>query len=203
MLKKLAQSFTATHVTVIAVAAILAPSAVYAVTASNVAITDLVSGKSAAVDTARRLSTYDSVQGARDNPLNLVNISIIADNLTCVRTLYTIPTGKSLIIKSAQWAYFNNTAGSEAYLNINNPSSTQIINFESDAAVNSLSYNFDAGVVVHAGALTAHCFSTKNSFSSFIHVQGYLVPAAAAPMAGSPEAAAQLVSGGGVVRSHL
>src|SRR5437870_4876164 len=116
MLRRLSETFTATHLVLIIAIAVLAPSAVYAtVSYSNVAITDATAGNTAAVDGGRKLSTYDPVAGYTRNPQFTVNISDLSSSSTGVHTIYTVPAGKALLIRSATWSYFNNTEGSNNF----------------------------------------------------------------------------------------
>jgi hypothetical protein len=199
MFRKLAESFTATHVTAIFIAAILVPSAAYAVTYSNVAITDATSGTTAMVDGSRRLHTYDSLAALTNNPKNLVNIVYHGGNSGST-VIYTVPAGKTLIIKEFTWDFYYNAPGTDIFVYLYDSADKNIMGFDSDRAHAVEHATFDAGLVAHAGTLTADWGTTTGGTYHNLYIQGYLVPAATAPMAGTPEAMAQLVSKGSTVK---
>ncbi len=88
--RKLFGLFSGAQLTCMVCAAIVTPGAVYAVTFTSVVITDPGTGKQAAVDSGRRLYTYDPVAGLANNPVNLVQISGETNSLN-LSTIYTVP----------------------------------------------------------------------------------------------------------------
>ena len=71
MFRKILESFNATHITAIIIAAMITPGAVYAVTESNVVITDAKSGATASVGVSHNLNVYDPIAGYANNPANM------------------------------------------------------------------------------------------------------------------------------------
>jgi hypothetical protein len=191
--RKLFGLFSGTHLTVLTCAAVLASSAAYGVSVTSVAITDPSTGKQSLVDNGRRLSTYDQIAGYTNNPAFAVNISDFSYSSLGLHTIYTIPAGKVLVIKSALWSYYGNTEGSNNYTDIYNSSSRILIDLEGSHTADTIPTTFDAGVIAHAGALSLY-YGGPGYANTFI--QGYLIPAGVAPVLGTAEAAEQFVTTG-------
>src|SRR5919197_1009687 len=106
MSRKSIGPFSGLHLTIIVVAIILVagiPSTVWAVDSfSNVAIEDPVTGVKASVDAQHRLQTPASLRpgnATETTPANVVRfLGFVTDSCT---TLYTVPTGKALVLKAA------------------------------------------------------------------------------------------------------
>lgn len=198
MVKELASKLSGAQITLLGLAAILAvPGAlVAAVTYTPVAIVDTTSGKQARVDSGQKLWTFDYYAALRNNPANFVHIgaSVISNgNLTI---LYTVPTGKALILTSANTVYYNGTSGGDNYLYCYNKGS-YLFGFENPAVVGQHSVGFGSGPFLHAGATIA-CFgaTATGSIAARVSIQGYLVPDNAVPATGSAEMAQQSVQVG-------
>ena len=110
--RKLFGLFSGTNLTVLCCAAVLASSAAYAVSVTSVAITDPSTGNQALVDNSRHLRTYDQISGYTKNPAFVVNITAFSQPSNGYHLIYTVPTGKVLIIKSIIWSYYFSQEGS-------------------------------------------------------------------------------------------
>jgi hypothetical protein len=192
--RKLFGLFSGAQITLLLCAAILTPGAVYATAAlTAVAITEPGSGKQSYIDGSRRLYTYDPIAGYANNPANIVNI---AYSSTSCGNMYTVPTGKALIIKSATINYYLGTSGTDNYVYLETPIQ-QIVGFDSAGAVDERNFSLGSGVIVHSNIVIS---CVKSNSYSIISIQGYLVPSGAVPALGTQEAAEQLVTVGQPLR---
>ena len=194
MLRRLSETFTATHLVAMFGIAVLAPTTLYAVAVSNVTITDANTGATAYVDAGRKLWTNDVVNDYTRNPVNAVNISDLSLNNTGFHTIYTIPSGKALLIKSVSSVYFGNTEGNALYSYLYDPSTSIIYNFEGAHVADSISAVLDPGIVVHTGTLSLLAGGGSNTTTLRTYIQGYLIPAAVAPAAALAAASASEAS---------
>lgn len=191
--RKLFGLFSGTHLIFAFAIAVLAPGALYAaVTYTPVSITDPNTGNLAAVDNGRRLYTYNPSEGYTNNPSYLVNIEITGSNNVSSETIYTVPTGNVLLIKSITVSYYANTSGSIFSLLLLNSESIQFWSFNGANVADNLTSNFSAPVAVQAGDIT-YDYSSAAGAPFFMFIQGYLVPAGVVPAAGTAEAAQQFV----------
>ena len=183
MLRKLSETFTATHLVALVGIAVLAPTTVFAVNSvTNIAITDAKSGDTATVGVSHNLNVYDPIAGYANNPLNYVRISSGCSN-GAGELSYAPPSGKALIIKSADYSYFSGTNGGDNYIYLETNSESYISGLESVDAVGSKSANFGNGVYLRNGeSLETFCSS-----AGFFHIAiaGYLVPSTAVPPVGA------------------
>ena len=176
--RKLFGLFSGAQVTLLLCAAILAPGAVYATTAlTSVVITEPASGRQSWIDGSRRLYTYDPVAGYANNPNNIVNITAFPKPRTSV-SIYTVPTGKALIIKSVTITYNQGTAGYDNYCEISVIHT--LIRMDDNNESDVRSFNYESGIVVGSNQ-GLWAYATPDSG---IFVQGYLVPSTAVPAAG-------------------
>ena len=188
MFKKLSETFTATHLVAMFGIAVLAPGAVYAVTESNVVITDAKSGATASVGVSHNLNVYDPIAGYANNPANYVKIT--GDAMIGNNIVYTVPAGKALIVKAVNFTYYNGTSGSDNYLYVQD-GATFIAGFDDPNAVGTHNADLGNGFFV-TDSLSTVASDTPSSDIIF-SIEGYLVPSTAVPQANSEAAAQQSV----------
>ena len=196
MLRRLTETFTATHLVALFAIAVAAPSALYAVTTfTNVAVTDSGTGATAYVDAGRKVWTYDPIANYTRNPAYAVNIVDFANSSGSTHSIYTVPSGKVLLIRSVSWSDFQNTEGSNSYYYLSDAGGAFLYNTEGLHAVNDFSATFDPGLIVRAGALMGQYYGSSAA-SARVYIQGYLIPAAAVPAPATSAAAEQFVTTG-------
>ena len=190
--KKLFGLFSGTHLIAAFAIATLAPTALYAVSFTPVAITDSLSGHQAAVDVGRRLYTYDPIAGYGNNPANIFQLSNSC-NANAVVRLYSVPTGKAVIIKAIQMSYNEGTSGFDNFVEFYDTNSLVVaLTIEDPNVVGSHQANLGNGFIVRAGE-SVSCYSTV---PANVTMQGYFVPASAVPAAGTAEAVQQSLTAG-------
>ena len=171
--------FTGTHITVMACAALLVPGAVFAVATTAVSVTDSLSGHQAAVDSGRRLYTYDPIAGYANNPNNLINVQQFYNCDGSSNPLYSTPPGQTLILKAVVWTLYNGTEGVPAYAEL---SSQGVIKTYLTTVHKSetIPVDFKSGMILRSGILSFNCSDSATSGpSAFISLYGYLIPAGA------------------------
>ena len=175
--RKLFGLFSGAQVALMVCAAIVTPGAVYAVAFTSVVITDPSTGKEAIVDAYRRLYTYDPIAGYANNPANLVVLAgSCAPNST--KNIFTVPTGKALILKSMHMAYTDGTANfhNAAYF-IDNNTGIYLAQFVDLNAAATFQADFGSGFYIHTG----DGFSCQATVTASFTTYGYYVPASAVP----------------------
>jgi hypothetical protein len=186
------------QVTILGALAIITPGAVYAVANTPVVITDPLTGKEGLVDSGRRLYVYDPIAGYANNPFNLVKIAGIP-TVGQYNTIYTVPAGKALILKSANMTYYDGVAGSDNYVYFYGGPATGtsfVTGFDSINLAGAFSDDLGSGYYLHSGDVILVFASSP----SYISLRGYLVPSNVVPAIGSAEAAEQSVKVGGSQR---
>jgi hypothetical protein len=195
--RKLFGLFTGAQLTIMTCAAIVVPGALYAtVTYTPVAIIDPNTGSLAAVDSARRLWTYNPIEAYTNNPGYLVNIEVGFDESGSNTAFYTVPTGKILLIKAITWTFYNNTTGNNNYLYLYDGAGNLLTNFEGLTVAANMTEDFPAPVVAHAGGMYYDYNDGGIGTGGYLYIQGYLVPSSVVPAAGTPESAQQFVKSG-------
>jgi hypothetical protein len=130
MLCKLAETFTATHLVAVIGIVALAPGALYAAGAlTNVVITG-ADRETARVDEAHRLWTYDPIAGYTKNLFYAMNITDTTTSAAGLHSIYTVPAGKVLVIKSVSWSDFGNTEGNNSFYYLYSAALTGLYNTE-------------------------------------------------------------------------
>ncbi|WP_374308219.1 hypothetical protein [Methylocella sp.] len=194
MFRELLDKFSGRQLTAVALAAILVPGALgAAVTFQPVAIVDPGTGKQSHVDGARRLFVVDPVAGYTNDPGNIVNIADFSTNASGFHPIYTVPNGKTLLIRSISWSYYSDTEGNNSYAYLYDVKSNVKFNFEGLHVAESQTASFAPGILVASGALS---FIYSGKGGSRLYIQGDLLPASAAPAPSSQEAAEQLTTSG-------
>ena len=175
---KLFGIFSGAQVTVMVCAALVTPGALYAASYTYVVLTDPITGHGALVDPSRRLSVYDPIAGYSNDPANLVVLAgICAPNAT--KNIFTVPTGKALILKTMHMGYFDGTANFKNYvIFIDNNTGIYMSQFYDLSAVQTFQVDFGSGFYIHAG----DGFSCQSSVTANFTTYGYYVPAAAVPV---------------------
>jgi hypothetical protein len=183
--------FSGRQLTLIAVTLILAiavPGSVFAIdTFSNVAIEDPASGVKASVDGQHRLKTNDSITGTlattQTAPPNLVRI--FANASTGCQTVYTIPAGKALVLKSATGVVGTNGGNIgelDLFAGTTCTAANVVTSFDTDRLADTIGEPLGAGVGIPAGsALSIEAPVGDGTLEAY----GYLVPASAIPSAGA------------------
>lgn len=178
--------FSGRQLTTIAVAAMAmaASGTVWAVDAfTNVAIMDPLTGKKAQVDGARRVHTYDLVQGFDELPPNFVRFRASAlTTFSCVQ-LATPPAGKSLIVKTLALNTFTLSSPGAGYVSFHVGTGCVVANeifgvTPSEYGITDL--NIEPGVVVPSGQ-SLWVVKGTSSISATAYGFGYLVPSSWAP----------------------
>jgi hypothetical protein len=166
------------------------PGTLWAVTAQNVALQDPSSGITAAVDGARRVLVTETA------PSTLVRI-LASANASCFNA-YTVPAGRSLILKSAtHFLHGISTAGTDVESIVYpdaNCSGSLIAAAVSDRVHDTVDESFGAGIPIPSGR-TISSVGFNNAGTLMIY--GYLGPASNVPASISSMAVgARAVAGG-------
>lgn len=204
MMRELLNKFSGRQLTALAIAALFVPGALgAAVVFQPVSIVDPNTGTKSFVDLGRRLYVHDPIAGYTNNPGNIVNVTQGMFSNNAAFPLYTTPTGKAFVIKSAQFSYFGNADRNNIYLYLTNTSGHTMAVVEALETAGTLHYSYDPGIVVASGQqLMARFGSTDGQGGRYalLTLQGYLVPAASLPAALSLEAAGQFIQAGPSVK---
>lgn len=198
MFGKILDKLSGSHITAIAITAMVVPgAAVAAVAYQAVAIVDPNTGSRSYVDSGRRLSVYDPIAGYGNAPWNKVEIKISnSGNLCETNYEYKVPTGRALIITAVsgyetQYSTSVNFSGYHLYDNTGcsgNFLSAHISPVTSSSQRVPLAVELGSGVVVRPGK-TVSVYSVNNYGFTFLH--GYLVPASSIPAAAAAGAAGE------------
>lgn len=178
--RKLFGIFSGAQITAIVIAGIVTPGAVYAVATSAVTITDPATGHQSAVDASRRLYVYDPVAGLQNSPLNDKRVSGYCDSGTANPASYAPPSGYALIVKSADFTFWNGTSGADNYVYLSSTAGW-IAGLDSPNTADFKNSDLGNGYYVRPGeSITFSCVATAG-FDSNFSVEGYLVPSNAVP----------------------
>jgi hypothetical protein len=142
-----------------------------AVTTSYVTVTDKTGARFANVSPA------GDVLASEYNTKTLVWFEADAKSSSCTVSGYTVPTGKALVIKSAQYVVETSGAGG-VELFADNTCNDRIGFARSDQDA-TFPVSYDAGMVIPQGAEVS--METVAAGDGVVFFQGYLVPATAAP----------------------
>jgi hypothetical protein len=153
-----------------AIAALVIPTASAAVTSQLVSITDPTSGVKASVDASHRLRIAEA-------PINNI-VTIGAQVVNQCSAVYTVPAGKTLVIKTISMAPANassNNSEVSVYrsADCSGTSIAQGLVFDSAGGATNDNIDLGPGVVVKAG--TAVSMTTNNTYVD-VHLYGYLLP---------------------------
>jgi len=158
-------------ISLVALAVALGGSAYAAVTTSYVTITDKTGARFANVSPA------GDVLASEYNTKTLVRFEADAKATTCTGSGYTVPTGKALVINSAQFVV--ETSGEGGVDVFADSACTDRIGHALSDQDSTFPVSYDAGVVVPQGAqVSVEAIAAGNGI---VFIQGYLVPATAAP----------------------
>lgn len=198
------RGFTATHKTVLIVAALITPGALYgAVSYQAVSIVDPNTGANSLVDAGRRLYVYDPIAGYANNPSNFVKISGSATGDGSYHSIYTVPAGKAFVVKSANMSHFSGIPGNDNYLYIyesNGISLNFVIGYDDTNAAGSHYATLGTGFYLHSGETLQYISNSGGSgtpLATVFSIEGFLVPATAIAAAASLESAQQAIRVGG------
>lgn len=183
--------FTGAQLTVMSVTlvAVSVPGTLWAVDQfTNVAIMDPVSGRKAAVDTARRLRVGDGVGLLTVDGTVTAREAPYASFFHAYRATYTgidcvpiggPPAGKALILKSVVLNTF--AASSLGYTVIYSGSSRceRYLASASRDTIGPVSYNLEPGIAIPAGHSV--WAQSGNGINTEVFITGYTVPAAQVP----------------------
>jgi hypothetical protein len=183
MFRDLVSKLSGGQITTIILALILVPGAVgAAVTFQPIAIVDPTSGRPSYIDPGRKLYVHDPIAGYRNNPANVVHVSMRHFGTTCDGS-YTIPAGKALIITSIsgyEQQYNNMLRSGVTLIDGARCSGLVLADHMSSVSVAApaapVAMKFGAGILVRPGR-TVSFTSYYNIGTTYMH--GYLVPAAA------------------------
>ncbi len=184
MERKLFGVFSGTHLTIMACAAIIAPTALYAtVSYSNVAIVNPNTGIVAAVDKNQRLYVLNPLSLYRDDPSYQVDIDVSNLGNSCETTYqYTVPAGQAFIITAMsgyeqQFSTTYSYAGAFVYDGAGCGGTLLTSHFSSVSSASPsapVAVDFGVGIPVPAGS-TISVYS-DNDFG-YKHIHGFLLPA--------------------------
>jgi hypothetical protein len=152
-----------------AITAVLLPTAASAVTSQLVSLVDQSNGFKVAVDSAHRLRVAETA------PANIVTIAGTV-NSPCT-ALYTVPTGRTLIIKNISLTSPTTSNNSEISVfgegTCTAPSLAQGLVFETAGGAHDTQIDLGPGAVVKGGQIVA---AKTNNVAADIHIYGYLTP---------------------------
>ena len=206
MLSDLFRGFTATQKTIVIVAAIVTPGALYgAVTFQPVAIVDPITGVNSSIDSSRRLSVYDPIAGYTNNPINYVRISGVVAGDNIYHVVYTVPTGKALILRGANLSYFNGVFGNNNHFYLTDSFATGssfVVGFDDPNVSGTHNAALGNGWFFHSSDtiqyISFNGSSSVAAMNTSFSLEGFLVPAILVPARASMEAAQQIVQVGDV-----
>ena len=197
------RGFTASQKTIILVAAIITPGALYgAVTFQAVSIVDPNTGANSFVDIARRLYVYDPIAGYANNPANFVRISGNANGDGNFHSIYTVPGGKALILKSVTMSYYNGVAGNDNYIyfydsaNIGNSyvAGMDDVNLAGNSTVTlGNGWFLHSGDIIKYQSFNGNVSPGASQMATVFSLEGYLAPSGAVPAVASFEASQQMI----------
>lgn len=202
-MRNFANTLSGALIPVLMMAALLAPGRLDA--AEAVAIADPNTGSKAYVDSGRRLYVHDPIAGYANNPANFVNIVKTATVGDGLKTIYTPPAGKALIIKSAHFSHLRNFGKNNVHMEIRE-NGNALMAFEAVEAAGTKSAAFEPGLVLHGGAqlkMLFLCWDGASNAVGYLFLQGYLVPSSAVPLAGAAQAAEEVVHTGPAVKQDV
>lgn len=167
MFRRISETFTATHLTAILIAAIVTPGAVYAVSTTPVAVTDPLSGHQAAVDVGRRFWVYDPVAGYANSPLNYVRKSDTC-NVSGNTFTYTPPAGQTFILKAADFSFYTGVSGADNFVYLQNSTWGFVAGLDSPDVAGSQNIDLGNGFYVRSGRV---CIWTAQAMEVGITLQ--------------------------------
>jgi hypothetical protein len=149
--------------------AIVVPTTASAVTSQLSTIVDASSGYKAAVDSAHRLRV------AETSPANIVTI---AANVALCKSVYTVPAGKTLIVKTIHMTPAGATGNNSEVSVYPNGTCTgttiaQGVVFDTTGGAANDDIDLGPGAVVKAGSSIS--IATNNTWAD-VHIYGYLTP---------------------------
>lgn len=158
-------------ISLVALLVALGGGAYAAVTTSYVTLTDKTGVRFANVSPA------GDVLASEYNTKTLVRFEADAKSTACTGSGYVVPTGKALVIKSAQ--YVVETSGAGGVELFADSACNDRIGFALSDHDATFPASYDAGMVIPAGGVVS--VESVGAGDGVIFVQGYLVPATAAP----------------------
>jgi hypothetical protein len=173
-----------TTIICVLVVTILLPVGAYAVSFSNVAITDPGGVNRAKVTAGGALQVGGNV--VETPPANFVRIYGGASLQSC-SVVYTVPAGKALILKAENTVVLraNNGTQPQVYTYRGGPSgcggSADLLNtgaIDAGASDGSVAADFGAGIAVPSGSTI---ITSASDAAGWIHLWGYLVAASSVP----------------------
>jgi hypothetical protein len=189
------RQLTTMFITLMIAIVVAIPATAFAVTFTNVAITDPGGVNRAKVSTGGALSVSGTATVA--TPSNLVRISGLGILGLC-SSLYTVPAGKALILTSGSIHAHSSAPNDQAHVGIyltspDNPCFDPITEAFGDATTNWVTtpVDYGSGLALPTGTQLAVAGAAGNGV---VELHGYLVPASAVPAAAtaSPTVAAPL-----------
>lgn len=204
MITELLKKFSGAQLTAIVLALIFTPAAVgAAVSFQPVAIVDPSTGKQSYVDNGRKLWTYDPVAGYRNNPYNFFQMSVnpvFADNT--LHVIYTVPTGKALILTAVNISHYHGIAGNDNFLYVMTQNyGRYIAGFDDVNAAGTHTIDLGTGYYLHSGDRLQYLGGngSNSTMGAIMSLTGYLVPDNTLPPVTAQVAAEQdVVVGEGV-----
>jgi hypothetical protein len=183
MERKLWGFFSATHVVAIITVitlAIAVPSGVWAVSFTYNALYNPSNGQTGYIDAARRLWVYDTQQALSHTPANFVRLSGFCDPSS--KFSYTPPTGRALIITSADFSYYGGISGGDNYVYLVGPGAGYISGIESSDSAASKNADLGNGYYLrNQEVINVNCGAGEYR----VALVGYLVASGAVPPAGA------------------
>src|SRR4051794_26396273 len=184
MERKLWGLFSGAQLTVmfVSVMAVAVPGTLWAVAASNVAITDTATGKTAAVNSTRRLYVTDSLLDQGVTPASFVHGSRSGSAGSGCQTLAAPPSGKALVAREVKVdVYQNPSPGNGQFVEIfaGTTCSTPIEDVNAPS-IGHFIVPFDPGFATTSGI----SFQVGGSVAAELYFDGYLVPAGQVPSSG-------------------
>jgi hypothetical protein len=181
MLRDLSNKLSGGQITLITLALILSPVTVTAaVIFQPVAIVDPVTGKQSSVDSSRRLVVFDPIAGYRNNPANMVLISVSnAGNQCETGYQYVIPAGKALVLTaiSGHTTVYSNLSNSAGYRVMDGAAcsgtilTSHIVSGTVTSGLAPLAVDLGSGIPVATGK-TISVWSYNNGGLMFLHEIG-------------------------------
>lgn len=179
--RKLFGVLSGAHITIIACAAIIAPSVLYAtVTYSNVAIVNRTTGVAAKVDNSERLYVLNPISLYRDDPYYQIDFTVSNNGIECETSYqYTVPAGQAFIITamSGYAQQYSTTVNSSGVFVWDGATCTGSLLTSNISSVSSTSpdapvaVDYGVGIPVPAGSTIS--VESSNNFG-YTHIHGFL-----------------------------
>ena len=188
-----------TTIIVVIVIAVVLPVGAWAVSGTTVFVTDGTSGVKAKVTSTGQLQTHNNGTQTVSGTVTEASPSALVTEYglgftqgSCVN-LFAPPTGKALVLKSANLEWLSMTPGSGGIVIFRDSSCSQVVGeYPATTANGSMQVSFGAGVTVKNGQSFSMIVYASSGVAG-VQAYGYTVPSSAVPLSAAPRTTQSLV----------